>query len=191
LKDLNISTQGELKEHLDNRFSIDDFSQYSPALAVYALDAAGVKAKHRLADRTLVLGTAYFIMGTTVNVLKITGRVQRPDGSSTNSFPSGHTATVFMGAEFLYQEYKDRSAWYGIAGYAVATSTGLFRMFNNRHWLTDVAAGAGIGILSTKFAYLLYPYLRRKLFPRRTGLNGMLFPVSNGASYGLGMIVNF
>ena len=37
-------------------------------------------------------------------------------------------------------------------------------MYNNRHWLTDVAAGAGIGILSTKIAYWLYPFLNSKLF---------------------------
>jgi membrane-associated phospholipid phosphatase len=39
----------------------------------------------------------------------------------------------------------------------VATGTGFFRMYNDRHWLTDVAAGAGIGILCTKTAYWLYP----------------------------------
>jgi hypothetical protein len=50
------------------------------------------------------------------------------------------------------QEYKDVSIWYGISGYVVATGTGFFRMYNDRHWLTDVAAGAGIGILCTKTA---------------------------------------
>ena len=89
-------------------------------------------------------------MGGTVNILKQTGNIERPDGTSKNSFSSGHTATAFMGAEFLYQEYKDISDWHDITGYIVATGTGMFRMYNNRHWLTDVAAGAGIGILSTK-----------------------------------------
>jgi membrane-associated phospholipid phosphatase len=56
-----------------------------------------------------------------------------------------------------WQEYKDVSIWYGISGYVVATGTGFFRMYNDRHWLTDVAAGAGIGILCTKTAYWLYP----------------------------------
>lgn len=91
-------------------------------------------------DRSVILVTSYAIMATTVLGLKSISHVERPDGSSNNSFPSGHTATAFMGAEFLYQEYKDKSIWYGIAGYAVATGTGLFRIYNNRHWLTDVAA---------------------------------------------------
>ena len=30
-------------------------------------------------------------------------------------------------------------------------------MYNNRHWLNDILAGAGIGILSTKFSYWIYP----------------------------------
>jgi membrane-associated phospholipid phosphatase len=94
--------------------------------------------------------------------------VERPDGSSNNSFPSGHTANAFMGAEFLYQEYKDVSPWYGIAGYVVATGTGLFRMYNNRHWFSDVVAGAGFGILSTKVAYWIYPWMKEKIFKEKT-----------------------
>lgn len=99
------------------------------------------------------MATSYLLVSGTVLGLKSVTNVERPDGSSNNSFPSGHTATAFAGAEFLWQEYKDQSIWYGIAGYVVATGTGLFRIYNDRHWLTDVAAGAGIGILCTKTAY--------------------------------------
>jgi membrane-associated phospholipid phosphatase len=52
--------------------------------------------------------------------------------------------------------YKDVSIWYGISGYIIASGTGVLRIYNNRHWLTDVAAGAGM-ILCTKTAYWLYP----------------------------------
>ena len=114
-------------------------------------------------------------MGGTVNILKKTGNVERPDGSSTNSFPSGHTATAFMGAEFLYQEYKDVSIWYGVGGYAIATTTGALRIYNNKHWLTDVAAGAGIGILCTKAAYWLNPLLNEKKFNRKTSNTTKMF----------------
>lgn len=156
LKGINTDTKEEINEHIDNKLTIDDFSQYSTFLSVYALNAAGVKGKNNFKDRTIILGTAYLIMGTTVNVIKMTGNEMRPDGTSNNSFPSGHTATAFMGAEFLYQEYKDVSVWYGISGYFVAAGTGFFRMYNDRHWLSDVTAGAGIGILSTKIAYWIH-----------------------------------
>ena len=130
-------------------------------------------------------------MGASVNGLKKITRVQRPDGTSRNSFPSGHTATAFMGAEFLYQEYKDVSVWYGVTGYVVATGTGLFRMYNNRHWLTDVAAGAGIGILSTKIAYWLHPVLKEKVFKNKESLDGVVAPFYNDGAYGLSMSFQF
>jgi membrane-associated phospholipid phosphatase len=73
-------------------------------------------------------------------------RIERPDGSSYNS-SLGHTANAFASAEFLWQEYKDVSIWYGISGYIIASGTGVLRIYNNRHWLTDVAAGAGIDFM--------------------------------------------
>ena len=164
LKSWNTNIRDEVKEDIDEKISIDDFSQWAPAASVFALDAFGVKAKHSLRDRTVIFATSYAIMTATVMSLKSITKVERPDGSSKNSFPSGHTATAFAGAEMLWQEYKDKSIWYGIAGYAVATGTGLFRIYNNRHWLTDVAAGAGNGILSTKMAYWLNPYITKTLF---------------------------
>ena len=102
--------------------------------------------------------------GSVTSVKKLTKR-QRPDNSVFNSFPSGHTATVFASAEFLKQEYGARYPWLAYTGYAVATATGALRMYNNRHWLSDVVAGAGFGILSTKASYILYPKLKR-LFSR-------------------------
>ena len=191
IKLLNTSTQNELAEHIDSKFTIDDFSQYSPFLSVYGLNAIGIKGKNNFKDRTIILGTAYLIMGGTVNILKATGNVERPDGSSKNSFPSGHTATAFMGAEFLFQEYKDVSIWYGVTGYVVATGTGLFRMYNNRHWLTDVAAGAGIGILSTKIAYWIHPLIKRTIFKDKETTNGIVMPFYNGREYGLGLSLTF
>jgi hypothetical protein len=189
LKLINTNTSSEITEHIDNKLTIDDFSQYTPFLTVYGLNAVGIKGKNNFKDRTIILGTAYLIMGGTVNILKKTSNVERPDGSSKNSFPSGHTATAFMGAEFLYQEYKDISIWYGISGYLVATGTGLFRMYNNRHWLTDVAAGASIGILSTKIAYWLHPLLKRTLFKDKETTNGIVMPFYNGREVGLGLSI--
>lgn len=191
LKLINTSTRNEIAEHIDSKLTIDDFSQYSPFLSVYGLNAAGIKGRNNFKDRTIILGTAYLIMGGTVNILKHTGNVERPDGSSKNSFPSGHTATAFMGAEFLYQEYKDVSAWFGIVGYLVASGTGLFRMYNNRHWLTDVTAGAGIGILSTKIAYWIYPLVKKTFFKGKENRNGIVMPFYNGREYGLGISMTF
>lgn len=164
IKSFNSQIRDEFTEDIDRKISIDDFSRYVPAVSVYALNAFGIEGKNTMRDRSVILATSTILTVGTVFALKSATNVERPDGTSNNSFPSGHTAIAFAGAEFLYQEYKDKSVWYGVAGYTVALGTGIFRMYNNRHWLTDVAAGAGIGILSTKVAYWMNPYITKKLF---------------------------
>jgi membrane-associated phospholipid phosphatase len=189
LKDLNTSVKVEFREHEDKIVHVDDYAQYSSFLSVYALNALGLQGKNNFKDRTIVLATAYLIMGGSVNIIKKTSKVTRPDGSDTRSFPSGHTATAFLGAEFLYQEYKDVSDWYGITGYVVAAGTGLFRMSNEKHWLTDVVTGAGIGILSTKIAYWIHPIIKKTVFQDK--VNGLVMPFYTGREYGLGFSMTF
>jgi len=191
IKNWNSELKEEVTENIDKKISVDDFSQYAPAAAVYALNLTGIQGKHKLKDRSIILATSYMIMAGTVFSLKSITHIQRPDGSNDNSFPSGHTATAFAGAEFLWQEYRDVSIWYGITGYVVAAGTGFFRMYNDKHWFTDVVAGAGIGILSTKAAYWLYPYLNKKLFKSHTESKVMISPFYNGDQGGLGLLYHF
>lgn len=191
LKELNFEIREEVVDDIDKKTSIDDFSQYAPALTVFALNNLGIKGKNNLKDRSIILGTSFLLVFTSVTALKHITNIERPDGTSF-SFPSGHTATAFAGAEFLWQEYKDKSIWYGISGYAVATATGIFRITNNKHWLTDVAAGAGIGILSTKIAYWLNPYIKEKVFKsKETKTISMMTPFYNGKQIGLNLTINF
>lgn len=191
LKGRNRDIREDLQESVAHRLTLDDLSQYAPAAAVYGLGLLGVKGRHDVVDRTIILGTAYILMGLTVNSLKTVTKVERPDGSSRNSFPSGHTATAFMGAELLRREYWDVSPWIGVTGYAVAAGTGFFRMYNNRHWLTDVIAGAGIGILSAEAAYWLYPTIARRFFRRRYLKNVCLSPYASQREKGLVCVVVF
>lgn len=185
LKFQNREVRDELQENIDKQVSIDDFLQYIPMVTVYGLNLCGIKGKHGFVDRTVILGTAYALMGVTVNSLKIVTRVERPDGSSYNSFPSGHTATAFMGAEFLRREYWDVSPWIGVAGYIVAAGTGFFRMYNNRHWLTDVLFGAGIGILSVEAAYWLHPLVLKFFYKRHIKKNICVSPFLSPQQKGL------
>lgn len=192
LESFNNQIKEEVKENIDKKFSIDDFSQYLPLASVYGLSAIGIKGKNNFLDKTVIVATSYLIMGIAVNSLKRTLKVERPDGSGFNSFPSGHTATAFMGAELVYQEYKDVSIWYGISGYLVATGTGAFRLYNNRHWLTDVVAGAGIGILSAKAAYWLYPCVNRLLASKKQINKKTAFiPYYDGKQVGFGLVSTF
>jgi hypothetical protein len=191
IKNFNAEIKEEVNENIDKNLTIDDITQYVPAASVYALNAMGIQGKNNFKDRTLILATSYLLVAGTTLPLKNITKVQRPDGTSFNSFPSGHTATAFAGAEFLWQEYKDVSIWYGISGYIVASGTGLFRIYNDRHWLTDVAAGAGIGILCTKTAYWLYPKMQKLFFKKETKTALLVAPFYNGNQMGIGLVGRF
>lgn len=191
IKTLNITTKTEIKEHHPNPVTkLDNYLQYSPVISVYALNALGVKGKNNFRDRTIIYGLSTIISSAIVIPLKHITKEQRPDSSGFNSFPSGHTATAFAAAEFMRQEYKDVSPWYGIAGYAAATATGILRMYNNKHWVGDVVAGAGIGIISTKLAYWIYPAIKRKLFKDKP-MSAMVTPFYQPGGGGIAMVYYF
>lgn len=123
----------------------DDYLQYAPAAVMLGLKAFGVKGRSSWGRMLVSDAFSVGLMAAAVNSLKYSFRVMRPDGSTRNSFPSGHTATVFMTATMLHKEYGHRSPWYSIGAYTVATVTGVTRQLNNRHWMSDVMVGAGIG----------------------------------------------
>ncbi|HAQ19864.1 MAG TPA: hypothetical protein DCR40_11610 [Prolixibacteraceae bacterium] len=63
-----------------------------------------------------------------------------------NSFPSGHTTAVFAVASVVATQYRDVK-WVPVAAYSVASLVGLSRVYDNKHWMTDVVAGAAVGTL--------------------------------------------
>ncbi len=134
---------------------VDDYLQYSPAALMLGLKAAGVESRSSWGRMLTADAFSSAFMTIAVNSLKYTTDVMRPDGSSRNSFPSGHTATAFMTATMLHKEYGVVSPWYSIGGYSIATATGFMRMSNNKHWLSDVMVGASIGILTTELGYFI------------------------------------
>ncbi|NTW49102.1 MAG: phosphatase PAP2 family protein [Chlorobiales bacterium] len=190
LRSYNFEIREEVLEHIDEKATIDDFMQYAPGAAVYGLNAMGIKGRHKLVDGTIIYGSSLLVMMGIVTSLKLATHIERPDKSAKNSFPSGHTATAFASAEFLWQEYKDVSIWYGLAGYSVAAATGIYRIMNNRHWLTDVVAGAGIGMLTTKLAYFVFGQLKGHRVQEERGIATFL-PYYDSRQIGLNMSVAF
>lgn len=145
---------------------LDDYMQYAPAAVMLGMKAAGVQSRSSWGRMLVSDAFSVLLMGGVVNTLKQTTNVERPDGSNKHSFPSGHTATAFMTATMFTKEYGHKSPWVGVGAYSVATVTGLMRMANNKHWLSDVLTGAGIGILSTEVGY----YFADLIF-REKGIN--------------------
>ena len=142
---------------------IDDYTQFfGPALTL-GLKIGGVEGRSDWTRMLASAGMGYAAMAIMVNSIKYTASEMRPDGSTANSWPSGHTATSFVGATILHKEYGlTRSPWYSIAGYGVATATGVMRVLNNRHWVSDILSGAGIGILCGELGYALSDVIFKK-----------------------------
>ena len=141
-------------------FSADDYLRFVPAAGFLGLEYLGAKAKHPLRERLAAGVTAFAVMSVATYGLKGLVSEQRPGGENHRSFPSGHTSFAFLGAELVRSEYGGAYGW---AAYGIATGTALLRMANNKHWVNDVLAGAGIGILSAKVGMWLLPWERRLL----------------------------
>ncbi len=115
-------------------------------IAIPALALAGTGVAH---DSE---GTGQFLKGFLTNVaatgaLKLAIARERPDGSDDNSFPSGHTSAAFQGASFIHLRYGWRK---GIPAYAGAAFVGFSRLYADKHYVSDVVAGAALGILSSR-----------------------------------------
>jgi hypothetical protein len=146
------------------RYYYDDFLQYLPGITMYGLKICGVEgySSWKRMITTDVLASCFMIAA--VESLKSTSKVTRPDGSNRKSFPSGHTAIAFMTATMVHKEYGlTRSPWYSVGAYSVATTVAVSRIMNNKHWMSDVLVGAGVGVLSTEIGY----YLSELIFKER------------------------
>lgn len=79
----------------------------------------------------------------------------------------------------------------GYAGYAIAAITGYLRIYNDRHYLNDVVAGACIGVLSTKLAYWLYPKIFKKSECYKEHVAIVTLPYYSAKEVGLNMCICF
>lgn len=175
-----------------DQLSFDDYVQHAPMVGSLFLGSIGVKARHSLRDRALIVATSYCALGVMVNVPKQLVDEKRPQYFGHNSFPSGHAATVFMGAELMRIEY---GGWYGIGAYTVAVGVGFMRLYNGRHWLHDVVAGAGVGILSARIGQWSAQMWQKAFGSRSPMPDGLavtpLVANRTGGCYGIAAVYHF
>lgn len=170
--------------------SIDDYTQYFGPAMTLGLKIFGYEGRSDWRRFLVSAGMSYGIMGLLVNTIKYSAKEMRPDGSTANSWPSGHTANSFVGATILHKEYGlTRSPWFSVAGYGIATATGVMRVLNNRHWISDVMSGAGIGIFAGELGYALADLIFKEKGLLRNDLQGDLnkpsfFSISMGVGLG-------
>ncbi len=175
----------------------DDYLQYSPVFIMWGLDAfGGIQPSHKFKQQTTILLTATIFSAAIVRGAKLFVDRPRPDTGVSNSYPSGHAATTFLCADMLHQEYGHHSPWISVAGYTLATVSSFMRVYNDRHYVGDCVVGAGIGVLSSRFAYWVAPTINRWLWGSATGYDNnscsaSLTACAIGDSVGLGLSLSF
>lgn len=176
----------------ENYLPIDDYIQYAPILA-YGIAAACGAGNHKFLEQLMTGATAGLLCWGMSQGIKYATSLERPNGKA-HTFPSGHTAMAFMGAELIRLEY---GIWWGLGAYTVALGTAFLRVYNEWHWTSDLIAGAGIGILCANAAYWLLPLERKwfhvnpKLASVHTAALPYCAPTPYGAAYGMSLTMSF
>lgn len=154
---INFKVRDYAQQHFAYTGTVDDYLVYAPLATVYGLNMLGVKGKNNFGNRSALAVKSMVLNEITVYLLKTITHTQRPNGGE-RAFPSGHTSLAFALAHFMHKEFGEKNIWFSVGAYSCATSVGLLRVAKNEHWLADVVAGAGIGILSTELVYRTHLY---------------------------------
>ncbi len=155
--------QANVRDGLGNDFntSLDDYTRYVPIAQLYIADIAGVQAKNHWFDQTKNLVISAGLTQLITAGMKKAIYKERPNNFNAEAFPSGHTSNAFANATVLYEEFKETNSFLAYSGYGFAMATGALRVMNNKHWISDVFVGAGLGIMVTKLVYhfdYLFPW---------------------------------
>jgi hypothetical protein len=166
---------------------VDDFIQYAPMAEMYIADITFSKTKKEVFQQSKNLIISQLFTAIIVQTIKRTTNITRPNGSP-HSFPSGHTSIAFTGATALYLEYRDSNPFLAYSGYGFSTVTGMLRITNNKHWLSDVLVGAGIGMISAQLTWYINPFKNWSPFKSS---KVAIYPYVNGLGSSAGLCMVF
>jgi len=136
--------------------------QSGGAIATYA--AGRLAGKPEVAHVGSDLIRAQALNGLVTNAIKVAVNRQRPSGG-IHSFPSGHTSATFASAAVLQAHYGWKA---GAPAFATASFVGWTRIRDRRHWLSDVAFGAAIGVISGRTVARTHGPRRVTMVPAKT-----------------------
>lgn len=195
---------------------VTDFGAMYEVYTLAGLGAYGFLFKNEKVKTTTYLATqSYITAGVWMYVFKTLSGRQRPtyyDPNATepepkfhgpfqtgkdafgnklnSSFPSGHTAAAFSAATVYAMEYRDRPL-VPIIAYSAASLIGLSRITENKHWLTDVIAGAALGYFCGRQVVNNYHrYAKVKSPAKKTSMQWNLKYV-DGAGIQPGLVYHF
>jgi membrane-associated phospholipid phosphatase len=135
--DLDRSSYAELGGFLG-----DGWVQVGAAFGAYGVGKLAHKPQVIHVGGDLIRAQA--LNGLITASLKVAVDRTRPDGGHW-AFPSGHTSATFASASTLHAHYGWRV---GVPAYAVAGFVAWTRARDGKHWLSDVAFGAAIGVVA-------------------------------------------
>ncbi len=144
-------------------YGLEPLSNYYALAAIAGFMAHGTLAKNSRSRSTALIAMESFVISTLlVKIPKYAAGRIRPNAwwdpgpdewlgpNNGKSFPSGHTTTAFAVASVIAWQYKD-TPWVPATVYSLATMAGLSRVYDNRHWLSDIFGGAVFGIVTGRF----------------------------------------
>ncbi len=121
----------------------------------------------RLAGTSLTAAKSYVVSSVFTTALKQLTHRHRPyqdavpdhanwegpiAGIHYNSFSSGHSSAAFSLATVFAMEYS-RTIWVPVLAYTLATGTAVSRLYDNKHWASDVVIGSAIGFVTGRFMW--------------------------------------
>lgn len=160
-----------LRNHAGFHTNVEGYLMWAPSASIYILDACNVTTKHTFKEHLILDAGSIVITGGIGFVMRQISSNIPVYKTKNTEFPSGHTANAFRGAEIWHQELKDRNPILSYGGYVVASGVGLLRIYNKQHYLTEVLAGAGLGIISTKITYWIFDKVKNKSHKKDVHIN--------------------
>jgi len=141
-----------------------DYLMWVPSASIYTMDAFHVKTQHNFKEHLILDVSSVLVTGGLGFGMREISKHISVYNTHNTKFPSGHAANVFRGAEIVHQELKYSHPVLSYTGYVVATGVGLLRIYTKDHLLSEVVAGAGLGILSTKLTYWVFGKVKEKSY---------------------------
>ncbi len=190
---INSTLNADLQSNANNFFgedfhtTADNYLLFVPVAQIYLGKSFGFTPKNNFKQQTINIAIANIMAVSVTEILKRSVKEERPDQSDDLSFPSGHTTVAFTNAALLYYEYKDSNVWYASSGFLFATATGILRIANNRHYTSDVLAGAGIGLASGLIVSYWNPF-KSVTFGKKKKTTAFVYP-QIGSQIGMGTLI--
>jgi undecaprenyl-diphosphatase len=172
IMDRILKTRSTAYEHamhkLSELWSNDNYLDAAASITAHGDDRA--YAWLESSAKAMALSEAF------VSSLKYVVGRRRPDGELNRknaSFPSSHASSAFAFAATLAKHYPER----GAEVFEIAFYVGLSRVYLERHYPSDVAGGAAIGLAAAMASETYLSWLK---FDRRTVLDILLFVSASG-----------